>query len=423
MDRHSDVNGGDGSDYDSNDDGGGWLQTLANGRHWRPIPNYDFQKVTRSKISLEVCEALAEVIAYVGIYGGLEQHPPGYPRYSALLSANDHFFIARRFTKIRARILLLKQDKLSMLEERIETIDRDERCPLFLGKSRCDRNTERIDTLAEFEERLADYDRFLEQTHRMLSFNPAQPRDIRSLQNWLKGNVTLARDESEYLSYRNDLLSLASTKDDAMTKLEAWVEDGLAAWNPTLLSRASRSLSSDPNVFVSTASPVGKVTKGIVLGIMILLLLLPIVVCNCTTSLTARMSVVMMFVIIYLGILLHMTRSRTIEILVAGATYATVLIVFVSNSSFDRSLTSCSNQEVHFIIDGDRPLVNDYGDLKPEFELGDRVMIITSGTEEGPYLIQGGESGKYKLCDDYGNTVRNGQEYSKGDLKPYKPFG
>ncbi|KAK4213176.1 hypothetical protein QBC37DRAFT_440943 [Rhypophila decipiens] len=245
----------------------------------------------------------------------VEQHPPGYPRYSALISANDHFFIARRFAKIRARILLLKQDKLSMLEERIQTIDRDERCPLFLGKSRCDRNTERIDTLVEMEERLADYDQFMEQTHRVLSFSPAQPRDIRSLQNWLKGNVALARDESEYLNYGNDLLSLASTKDDAMTKLEAWVEDRLS-----FEQRASRNLSSDPNVFVSTASPVGKVAKGVVLGIATLLILLPIVICNCTTSLTARMSVVMMFVMIYLAILLHMTRSRTVEILVAGAT-------------------------------------------------------------------------------------------------------
>ncbi|KAK4213175.1 hypothetical protein QBC37DRAFT_423477 [Rhypophila decipiens] len=79
------------------------------------------------------------------------------------------------------------------------------------------------------------------------------------------------------------------------------------------------------------------------------------------------------------------------------------------------------NQEVHFVIDGDRPLVNDYGDSKPEFELGDRVLIVSSG--EGPYLIQGGEGGRYKLCDDSGNTVKDGQEYAKDDLKSYNPFG
>ena len=44
-----------------------------------------------------------------------------------------------------------------MLEERLEEIDQAERSPLFLGKSRCDKNLERISLLSKIESQLADY--------------------------------------------------------------------------------------------------------------------------------------------------------------------------------------------------------------------------------------------------------------------------
>lgn len=87
----------------------------------------------------------------------VEYYPAGYPRYSALIASYDRFFLVRRFRKIRARILLLKQDKLAILEERLDKIDIEENALLFLGKSRCDRNPERKHVLEELENKLADY--------------------------------------------------------------------------------------------------------------------------------------------------------------------------------------------------------------------------------------------------------------------------
>jgi hypothetical protein len=51
----------------------------------------------------------------------------------------------------------LKQDKLSLLEQQLDEIDEDEKCALFLGKSRCDSNVDRAAVLAEIEDGLADY--------------------------------------------------------------------------------------------------------------------------------------------------------------------------------------------------------------------------------------------------------------------------
>jgi hypothetical protein len=52
---------------------------------------------------------------------------------------------------------LLKQDKLSLLEKRLEAIDQEETATLFLGKSRSDTNEARISLLSEIDRRLAEY--------------------------------------------------------------------------------------------------------------------------------------------------------------------------------------------------------------------------------------------------------------------------
>jgi hypothetical protein len=87
----------------------------------------------------------------------VEDYRPGYPRFTALLSAYDPYFLCRRFSKLRARLLLLKQDRLSVLEQKLEQVDHEETSPLFLGKSRCDRNSERISLLSDIESCLANY--------------------------------------------------------------------------------------------------------------------------------------------------------------------------------------------------------------------------------------------------------------------------
>ena len=87
----------------------------------------------------------------------MDDYRPGYPRFTALLSSHNPYFLCRPFNKIRARVLLLKQDQLSRLEHRLEEVDREEISPLFLGSSRFDRNSERSSLLSDIELKLADY--------------------------------------------------------------------------------------------------------------------------------------------------------------------------------------------------------------------------------------------------------------------------
>ena len=168
--------------------------------------------------------------------------------HGGLIATHSSFLVCRRFSNIHACLLLLKQDRISTLERRLERIDRDEPCSLSLGNSRRDGNTDRKDVLSEIDAALADYglfgisprispssfgransdsDLFVERHHRMLVFAAASPRDVASLRNWANGDACLAREETTYLDHHNDLFNIAPSEDSAVTRLEVWVEDCL----------------------------------------------------------------------------------------------------------------------------------------------------------------------------------------------------
>ena len=55
------------------------------------------------------------------------------------------------------RLLHLKQDEISVLEKRLDAIDDQEKCELFLGNVRRDRNVDRKRVVSDLEKSLAVY--------------------------------------------------------------------------------------------------------------------------------------------------------------------------------------------------------------------------------------------------------------------------
>ncbi|KAK0113057.1 hypothetical protein ONS95_014763 [Cadophora gregata] len=265
--------------------------------------------------------------------GKVEDYRPGYPRFTALLSEYEPYFLCRRFSKLRARLLLLKQDRLSVLEERLERVDHEEFSPLFLGKRRCDKNPDRLSLLSEIESCLADYDQFAESTYKMLNFGPAQERDVESLQHWLDGTGCLAREERKYLTHHRELVSLAPAGDSAIVELEAWVETKFIRLWRDFRKNHLHNISNDPNVYIYSGRRIQRTAKAVLLFLITLLLLMPVIICNFVDTISIRITIVMISTISYLLVLSGLTRARTIELIIAGATYATVLIVFVSGTS------------------------------------------------------------------------------------------
>lgn len=87
----------------------------------------------------------------------VEDYSSGYPQYSALISSYDFFFIFRSFRRLRARLLLSKQDEINVLEAQLDCLDREEASPFFLATCRGDRSPTRISVLDQISTKLAEY--------------------------------------------------------------------------------------------------------------------------------------------------------------------------------------------------------------------------------------------------------------------------
>ncbi|KAI0549743.1 hypothetical protein F4679DRAFT_584206 [Xylaria curta] len=265
----------------------------------------------------------------------IKDFPNGYPRFSALIASHSSFHVCRRFSNLRARLLLLKQDRLSILEEQLEEIDRDESQSLSLASFRRDGNKKRHAVLADIQDALNDYDAYLERYQRASSFDAAPSRTISNLQNWVDGTGCIARNETAYLEHAEDLFSLATSEDRLVTWLEARTEDFCVfCWNLFPRTKAASSLrglldvSRDPNVHIFSPSFLRVAVYILVAPFITVLLLTPVIICNFVSQLLARLIIVVAATITFVSVLSGVSKARTIELIIAGATYDNLPITF-----------------------------------------------------------------------------------------------
>lgn len=89
----------------------------------------------------------------------VEPSPLGYPQFSTLVGAHPAFSVSRHFSVVRARLLLLKQQRMAALEKQLEELDLQEPRPLYLGSFQADANALRLQVLKDLDEALRDYDK------------------------------------------------------------------------------------------------------------------------------------------------------------------------------------------------------------------------------------------------------------------------
>jgi hypothetical protein len=82
----------------------------------------------------------------------------------------------------------------------------------------------------------------------------------------------------------------------------------------------SQEISTDANVFIYSGSLIRRIAKGLLLSLIALLLILPVVVCNAVQTTSTRIAVVVLSTIFYLLALSVLTKSKTMELIVATAT-------------------------------------------------------------------------------------------------------
>ncbi|KAL6232475.1 hypothetical protein BDW75DRAFT_242941 [Aspergillus navahoensis] len=269
----------------------------------------------------------------------IEDHPEGYPRFSALLASHDSFFVCRRFSALRARLLLEKQDRLVTLERELQKLDEGEGRTLRLGSIRADDNPERKITLAKIDDALIDYeaasispDNFLDRTHRTMKLETAQSKTVSSLRNWINGTGYIARAESAFLErFEHDLVHLASADETLLDWLESAAEELLFSVRDHFMHhRASSNPSRDRNVHIASKSTTSRIARILMTPLLIMLLSVPIVTCSYLPSREARLAAMTLATALFMLILSGSKRARAVEVAAAGAAYAAMLVEFVT---------------------------------------------------------------------------------------------
>lgn len=169
-----------------------------------------------------------------------------------------------------------------------------------------------------------------------MSLEDAEARDIESLQNWLNGTGCIAREETAYLAQSREVATLAPSRDRALLRMEVWMESALIRFYrgfrnvrniETMSEYANKddqdsrfNLSVDPNVFPYSGPLIKRAARAILLSLITSLLLMPVAICNLTQKTSSRIVVVMISTIIYLVVLSELTKSRTMELVLAGVT-------------------------------------------------------------------------------------------------------
>lgn len=124
---------------------------------WKGAPTIPAKEAAVGSIQDRVCPHFRDIWSTPYWVFLVEDNPYGYPQFSLLIATHDHFLLCRRFSELRARILLLKQDRLSYLECQLRKTDRQETEPLRLGSCRADDCSVRGSILLQIDEALADY--------------------------------------------------------------------------------------------------------------------------------------------------------------------------------------------------------------------------------------------------------------------------
>ncbi|KAL7954333.1 hypothetical protein V8C34DRAFT_319921 [Trichoderma compactum] len=231
----------------------------------------------------------------------IEDFPPGYPQFSALVASHNSFHICRRFSTLRTRLLLLGRDRLSILERQFEKIDRNEKAMLSLGSCQVDKNEDRLAT--HFGKTPA-------------SFDP-QHRPVSNLCSWVESKGSIARAETTYLEHQEDIFSLAAPEDNIISWLETLAEYIAFYFNKWYATAESPR---DSDIYIFPPSLIKRAVRVFLVPLVTVLLLTPVIICNFIDGLTARLVIVVFATTGFIAALSCLIKIRAIDLIIADAT-------------------------------------------------------------------------------------------------------
>ncbi|KAI1350877.1 hypothetical protein F5Y01DRAFT_284593 [Xylaria sp. FL0043] len=257
----------------------------------------------------------------------------GYRRYTEFISSESDLLIFRRFGALNARVCLLLQDKLSLLEQKLFDLDKEysrrSAHPINNGSFRDDIE-ERAVLLDEIAHHLDRYNKFLIQQSKLREYIRAPSRDVKSLRTWHDNHQNVAIDEEEhrYLEEDQDLIRLRSCD---KTPLRNWIDNSLTLRTLSVWKKQSRAVPEYDASNVSYYSNTGMdaFASAVIVFIGASILITPIWILQAIENLQIKLAVITAFILVFLLLLSFVMVSKPFEALGATAAYAAVLMVFI----------------------------------------------------------------------------------------------
>ncbi|KAI0467034.1 hypothetical protein F4859DRAFT_507002 [Xylaria cf. heliscus] len=212
----------------------------------------------------------------------IEDHPSGYPPLACFIGLHPLFYISRRFSvKVIFRGTIIDQ----------------------------------------LETAIADYGTLLARTRKALNTRSAREGDVVNLRDWINSNGCLSREESKYL-WKSDLISTLS---DSVEDYIIWISNRIHKDLRTLHTR-------DPNRHILPKKLIRALTQVILALFASATALVPIRLFSLMKPESGRLDLIVTPIMIFVGVLSLVARPKVREIFIAGATFAAVVVVYMSTT-------------------------------------------------------------------------------------------
>lgn len=274
----------------------------------------------------------------------IDDHPQGYPQLAAFVNSDENFLIARKYGFLRSRVLLYRQDELSVLERDLIRLDADdEENRKFALRSR--KRDEETDTdpvysrkvlMQKIDDKLKEYDGLVSRIKTYLSFRAPSSRNAKTFIDWIDDHKPLSIEESDFIKHKDDFVALSDGQESGW--LDGIVEDGLGWCLPKKLmkslftSEEQSKKTDDDHLHLYSKRRIDIVVRLVLVLTTVGLLVGPSAVLYFVTGQSAlKICLIMVFTLLFAAALSVCTKAKRHEMLAATATYAAVLVVFLGN--------------------------------------------------------------------------------------------
>ncbi|KAF8242328.1 hypothetical protein K440DRAFT_565624, partial [Wilcoxina mikolae CBS 423.85] len=259
----------------------------------------------------------------------VEDEPAGYARLAAFIDLDGAFGIVRRFGRLSARNVLLKQDRLCELESQLLKVDQEEDVRFYLCSRRGDKNQQRKLLLDQIHVALKEYSEAISSYVDLRQLSRPTHLNMENFRNYMDGTKPLVEKESQFQYYQDDLVALSSVDDHGtLDDIVHFILGKVFPRRLTLFRTQMRT--SDPYIDLYRNGRVNLLSRFVTTIFVVGLLLIPMIVLYNLSTTQSKFLLILFSTLSFTTIMTLLTRVRKSEVFVAAATYCAVLVVFIA---------------------------------------------------------------------------------------------